>query len=114
MPQKTSSIGLSSHSKKYVRTMDGEDGKQGGVSSSGSSAAGSVGKVAVVCCVVLVVTIIALVGQSKAVTTPASLWQGSYHTAGCDVARCCCAKNLNVREVSPMKVMLSGRLDGQV
>ena len=44
--------------------------------------------------------------------SPAKQWEGSYKTAGCDIARCCCMTHINTKASSYSKVILSGRLRG--
>lgn len=104
---------ISSKSKKFAKAIDAKGSDAGGGASAQADAGGFTSVHALIAAALFFILIFAMVGSSTKVTTPASLWAGSYHTAGCDVARCCCAKNLNVREVSASKVMLMGRLDGQ-
>ena len=107
---------ISSKSKKYAKAIDAKadaSGAAAGGAAPGGGGGGFTAAHGVIAGAFFFFIVVAMVGSSTKVTTPASLWAGSYHTAGCDVARCCCAKNLNVREVSASKVMLMGRLDGQ-
>ena len=107
---------LSYHSKKYIDDKSGGDSSKtaGGATNTTANTVNKQTMTSIIaaCCVLLLISAIAILGQSNKSVSAASIWAGSYKTAGCDVARCCCAKNLNARETGTNKVLLSGKLDG--